>query len=92
MCMNILIVWIACIYFVSTPNLAFETMLKMTNVKIELLTDIDIVLMAEKAIRGGLTQVVRKHGIANNKYVPTYDKTKKTIRLCNESKVTIRWL
>ena len=90
--MNILIVWIACIYFVSTPNLAFETMLKMTNVKIELLTDIDIVLMAEKAIRGGLTQVVREHGIANNKYVPTYDQTKKTKRLCNESKVTIRWL
>ena len=43
-------------YFVSTPSLAFEAMLKMTKVKIELLTDIDMVLMTEKAIRGGLTQ------------------------------------
>ena len=50
-------------------------MLKMTKAKIELLTDIDMVLMAEKAIRGGLTQVIRKHGIANNKYLPTYYKT-----------------
>ena len=57
--------------------------------------------MTEKAIRGGLTQVIRKHEIANNKYLPTY-KTKKcvctifrykqSIRLYNESKVTIRWL
>ena len=60
-------------YFISTPSLAFEAMLKMTKVKIELLTDIDI--------RGGLTQVVRKHGIANNKYLPTYDKTKKSVCL-----------
>ena len=68
-------------HFVSTPSLAFEAMLKMTNVKIELLTDIDMVLMAEKEIRGRLTQVVRKHGIANNKYLPTYDKTKKSVFL-----------
>ena len=68
-------------YFVSTPSLAFEAMLKMANVKIELLTDIDMVLMAEKAIRGGLTQVVRKHGIPNNKYLLTYDKTKKSMFL-----------
>ena len=40
-------------YFVSTPGLALEAMLKMTGVKIELLTDIDMVLMAESAIRGG---------------------------------------
>ena len=66
-------------YFVSTPSLAFEAMLKMTKVKIELLTDIDMVLMTEKAIRGGLIQVIRKHGIANNKYLPAYDKTKKSV-------------
>ena len=42
-------------------------MLKMTKVNIELLTDTDMVLIAEKAICGGLTQVVRKHAIANNK-------------------------
>ena len=40
-----------------------------------------MVLMTEKAIRGGLTQVVRKHGIANNKHLPTYDKAKKSVFL-----------
>ena len=68
-------------YFVSTPSLAFEAMLKVTKTKIELLTDIDMVLMTEKAIRGGLTQVIRKHIRANNKYLPSYDKSKKNVSL-----------
>ena len=61
-------------YFVSTPGLALEAMLKITKVKIELLTDTDMVLMVENSIRGGLTQVVRKYGVANNGYLPDYDK------------------
>ena len=40
-----------------------------------------MILMTEKGIRGGLTQVVKKHGIANNKYLPTYDNTKKSVFL-----------
>ena len=68
-------------YFVSAPSLAFEAMLKITKAKIELLTDIDMVLMTEKAIRGGLTQVIRKHAIANNKCLTNYDRTKKSVFL-----------
>ena len=49
-------------YFVSTPSLASEAMLKITKAKIEL---------------GGLTQVIKKHSIANNKYLPCYDSSKK---------------
>ena len=62
-------------------TLAFEAMLKIIKVKIELFTDINMVLMSEKRIRGGLTQVVKKHAIANNKYLPTYDKSKKNVFL-----------
>ena len=51
-------------------------MLKMTGVKIELLTDINMVLIIENTIRGGLTQVVRKYAVANNKYLPEYDKNR----------------
>ena len=51
-------------------------MLEITKVKLELLTDIDMVLMVENSIRGGLTQVVRKYGVANNKYLPTMIKIK----------------
>ena len=63
-------------YFASTPRLAIEAMLKMTGVKIELLTDISMVLIIENTIRGGLTQVVRKYAVANNKYLPEYDKNR----------------
>ena len=68
-------------YFVSTPSLAFEAMLKITKAKIELFTDIDMILMTEKGIRGGLTEVIRKYGVANNKYLPNYDKTKNSTYL-----------
>ena len=44
--------------FVSTPNLAWQTCLKKTNVKLELITDIDMLLMLEKGIRGGICQVI----------------------------------
>ena len=35
-------------------------MLECTKVKLELLTDKDMILMVEKGIGGGLTQVVKK--------------------------------
>ena len=47
-------------HFVSAPSLAVEAMLKITKAKIELFTDINMVLMTEKGIRGSLTQVVKK--------------------------------
>ena len=68
-------------YFVSTPSLAFQAMLKVTKVEIETFTDIDMILMTEKGIRGGLTQVTKKHAVANNKYLPNYDSTKKSVFL-----------
>ena len=46
------------LYFVSTPSLAFEAMLKCTKVRLELLTDIEMVLMVEKSIRGELTRML----------------------------------
>ena len=57
-------------YFFSTAGLAFEAMLKCTKVKLELLTDIEMVLMVEKGIRGGLTQNFKRHAVANHKFLP----------------------
>ena len=56
-------------------------MLKVTKAEIETFTDIDMILMTEKGIRGGLTQVTKKHAVANNKYLPDYDSTKKSVFL-----------
>ena len=40
-----------------------------------------MVVMVEKGIRGGLTQVVKRRGVANHKYLPSYDSTKKSVFL-----------
>ena len=59
-------------YFVSTPGFAFESCLKKTGVKIESLRDIDMILMIEKGIRGGITQAIHRYASANNKYMSNY--------------------
>ena len=56
-------------YFISTPDLAFEVFLKKTQVKLELLTDIDMILMIENEKRAGITQAIHKCSSANNKYM-----------------------
>ena len=40
--------------FVSAPGLAWQATLKMAKVKLDLLTDIDMLLMVGKSIREGI--------------------------------------
>ena len=51
------------------PGLAWKACLKKTGVRLELLTDPDMLLMFERGIRGGITQVVHRYASANNKYM-----------------------
>ena len=53
-------------YFVSAPGLAWQACLKKTEVKLELLTDYDMILMIQKRIRGGICQAARRYAKANN--------------------------
>ena len=64
--------------FVSAPGLAWQAALKKKKVKLELLTDIDMLLMVEKGIRGGICTAVHWYAKANNKYMKDYDKNKES--------------
>ena len=48
--------------------------LKKTGVKLELLTHVDMLLMVEKEIRGGICHALLRYAKANNKYLKDYDK------------------
>ena len=65
-------------HFLSFSGLAWQACLKKTNVKLELLTDYDMLLMVEERIRGGICQAIHRHAKANNTYMKNYDKNKES--------------
>ena len=62
------------VYFVSAPGLAWQACLKKTGVKLELLTNHDMLLMVENGTRDGIYQATHRYAKANNKYMKNYDK------------------
>ena len=61
------------ISFVSAPRLVWQACLRKTGVKLELITDYDMLLMIEKGIRGGISQATHRYAKANIKYMKNYD-------------------
>ena len=61
-----------CHYFTS-PGLSWDAMLKMTNIKLELMTDIDMFQFIEKGMRGRISYIANSYGKANSKYMKEYD-------------------
>ena len=63
-------------HYYTTPGLSWDSMLKQTKVELELLYDVDMYLMIESGIRGGVSVITGKHAQANNPYVQGYDPRK----------------
>ena len=62
----------------SAPGLAWQACLKKTEVELELLTDVDMLLMVEKGIRGGIRHTIHRYAKANNKYIKNYHENKES--------------
>ena len=65
-------------FYYTAPGLAWDACLKIAKVRLELLTDYDILMMVEKGIRGGVSMISTRYGKANNPYMKDYDPDKPT--------------
>ena len=57
-----------CHYF-SAPGLSWDAMLRMTDAKLEKISDIDQYLFMEKGSSGGISYIAKRYAKANNKYI-----------------------
>ena len=58
---------------------AWQAALEKTKVKSDLLTGIDMLLVAEEGIRGEMCHAIHRYAKANNKYMKNYDKKKRIV-------------
>ena len=67
------------IYFASAPGLAWQVYLKKAVVKLEFITDYEMLLIIEKGIRGGICQATHRYAKTNDKYMNNYEKNNESL-------------
>ena len=60
-------------HYFRSPGLSWDATLKMTDIKLEFITDIDMFQFSEKGMRGRVSHRANHYGKANNKYMKEYD-------------------
>ncbi|XP_065645275.1 uncharacterized protein LOC136075766 [Hydra vulgaris] len=63
-------------WYYTSPGLAWDAALKKIKVKLELLSDYDMILMIKKGTRGGISMISNRLGASNNKYMGDDSMTK----------------
>ena len=56
-------------WYFTSPGLAWDAALKSTKVKLELISDYDMLLMIKHGTRGGVSTISNRFAHANNKYM-----------------------
>ena len=63
-------------HYLSCPGLSWDAMLKMIDVKLEKIFDIDMFLFIEIGLRGGISYIAKRYNKSNNKCMKNYDPKK----------------
>ena len=62
----------------SALGLAWQVCLKKTQIELELVTNINMLLMVEQGIKGGVCHAIHRYAKPNNKYMKNYDKNEES--------------
>ena len=62
--------------YLTAPGLSMDAALRMTKIKLDLITNIDMYNMVDNNIRGGMSIITNRYAKANNKYMKFYDDSK----------------
>ena len=66
-------------WYYTSPGLVWDAALKMKKIRLELLSDFDMILMIKKGIRGGISMISNRLGTLNNKYMgDLFDQSKES--------------
>ena len=64
-----------CHYF-SSPGLSWDAILKMTDIRLDKISDIDKYFFIEKGLRGGISYIAERYAKANNEHLNDYNPEK----------------
>ncbi len=67
------------LHYYTSPGLAWDAMLKYTEIELDLISDPDMYLMVESGIRGGISTITKRYAKANNKHTKGYDKNQTSV-------------
>ena len=65
-------------HFLYALGLAWQVCLKKTQIELELVTNINMLLMVEQGIKGGVCHAIHRYAKPNNKYMKNYDKNEES--------------
>ena len=60
-------------HYCGSPSVSWDGMLKLIEIELELIADIDMYSFVEKWMRGGISYIAKRFSKANNKCTQSYD-------------------